>query len=305
MGALGGVVRRRLWLVVLATVVALGAALFYSRHQQEQYQSTAVLLFRPVLLDVELTGVPLQVPSSDSTVESATDVGLVSQQNVRLVAAAQLGAPYTADSLKNQVSISPQDKSNLVGIQATANGPQQAARIANAIAGSYLQITGQQTVSDIHAAETHLRAQISDRTLTRAQRAALRAALIKLAVLASLGPQDVHLVQAAVPPSSNSPSSPKTVRNMVIGGIIGLVIGLALAFGVELSDKRLRRPEDVERETGLPLLATVPRSRRLRRPLRSRPLELQETEPFRRLASHLRHRPGDPKLRSVLVTSAA
>jgi Mrp family chromosome partitioning ATPase len=303
-GALAGILRRRLWLVVVAVIAAVGAALFYSHHQQKQYQSSAVLLFRQVLLDVQLTGVPLQVASGDATVESATDVGLLSQDNVRAGAAAQLGPPYTAGSLKNQVSIAPQDKSNLVAVQATAGTPQQAARIANAVAGSYLRIANQQIVSEIGAAQARVRSQISVRTLTRAQRTALRGALVKLSVLASLGPQNVHLVQAAVPPTS--PSSPKPVRNAVIGGIIGLVIGLALAFGVEQFDRRLRRPEEIERETGLPLLATVPRSRRLRRPQRTtKQLDIQETEPFRRLASNLRHRASDGAIRSVLITSSA
>jgi Mrp family chromosome partitioning ATPase len=302
-GALAGILRRRLWLVVVAVIAAVGAALFYSHQQPKQYQSSAVLLFRQVLLDVQLTGVPLQVPSSDATVESATDVGLLSQDNVRAGAAAQLGPPYTAASLKNQVNISPQNKSNLVEVQATADTPQEAARIANAVAGSFLQIANQQTVSDITAAQNRVRSQISVRNLTPAQRTTLRGALVKLSVLASLGPQNVHLVQPAVPPTS--PSSPKPVRNAIIGGLIGLVIGLALAFGVEQFDRRLRRPEEIERETGLPLLATVPRSRWLRRPQRTtKRLDIQDTEPFRRLASNLRHRTDDGAIRSVLITSS-
>ena len=90
-GALAGILRRRLWVVILAIVVAIAAALVYSHSQRKQYQSTAVLLFRTVLLDVQLTGVPLQLPASDPTVESATDIGLLSGENVRSLAAAQLG----------------------------------------------------------------------------------------------------------------------------------------------------------------------------------------------------------------------
>lgn len=301
-GALAGVLRRRFWLVVVAAVVAVGAALFYSHEQQKKYQSNSVLLFRQVLLDVQLTGNPLQVLPTDQAEASATNVGLLSQDNVRVAAAAALGPPYTATSLKNAVSISPQSTSDLVAIQATADTPPEAARIANAMSTAYLQIANQQIVSEINAAEDRVRSQIGARRLTKLQRATLRAALIKLTVLASLGPQNVHLVQPAVAPTS--PSSPKTIRNAVIGGIVGLVIGLALAFGVEQFDRRLRRPEEVERETGLPLLATVPRSRRLRRQPLAKQLHTQDTEPFRQLASRLRHRPGEREVRSVLITSS-
>ena len=147
-----------------------------------------------------------------------------------------------------------------------------------------------------------MRSQINVRGLKPNERAVLTAALTKLSVLSSLGPSNVHLVQPAVPPTS--PSSPKSIRNAIIGGLAGLVIGLALAFGVEQFDRRLRRPEDIEAETGLPLLASMPRSRTLRRPLGpSRIVAASDTEPFRRLASTLRHLSHDRPIRSVLVTS--
>lgn len=302
LGALAGIVRRRLWLVIVSVVVGIGVALVLSSAQQKQYQSTSVLLFRQVLLDIQLTGTPLQLPSSDPTVESATDVGLVDQENVRAGAAQQLGPPYTSENLKSHVNISPQGKSNLVGVQATAGSPDEAARIANVVANQYLRIASQQTVAEITAAEDRVRSEINARKLTRVQREALQTALTKLSVLSSLGPENVHLVQPAVAP--NSPSSPKPVRNAVIGGLAGLLLGLALAFGTEQFDERLRDPREIESETGLPLLAAVPKSRALRRPgSANNLLDPRDTEPFRRLASKLRHLEGDRQIRSVLVTS--
>lgn len=302
LGALAGILRRRAWLIVVSVVVAVAAALFYSNSQPTQYQSTAVLLFRQVLLDVQVTGGLLQLPSSDATVESATDVGLISQENVRAAAAQQLGSPYTADSLNGQVNISPQGKSDLVGVQATGSTPVEAARIANTVAAAYIRIADQQIVSEITAAEDRVRSQVNINQLRPSQRATLQAALTKLSVLASLGPDNVHLVQPAVPPSS--PSSPKPVQNAVLGGIVGIVIGLALAFGTEQFDRRLRRVDEVERETGLPLLAAVPRSQVLRRPIwDTERLDASDTEPFRRLASSLRHLAADSQIRSVLITS--
>ena len=302
LGALAGIIRRRLWLVIVSIIVGIGVALALSSAQQKQYQSTAVLLFRQVLLDIQLTGTPLTVPSSDATVESATNVGLLDQESVRAGAAQQLGPPYTADYLKKRIDIATEGKSNLVGIKATANSPEEAARVANTVANAYLRLASQQTVAQIISAEDRVRSQINTRKLTVAQRNALQAALTKLSVLASLGPENVHLVQAAVPP--DTPSAPKPARNAIIGGLAGLLLGLALAFGTEQFDKRLRSPEEVERETGLPLLASVPKTRALRRSAkRPQTFDPRDTEPFRRLASKLRHLEGDRPIRSVLVTS--
>ena len=302
LGAIGGILRRRLWLVVVAVIAGIGFSILFSKSQPTKYQATATLLYRSVYLDVQLTGVPLQIGSGDPTRDLATNMGLISEEDVRAEAAQQLGPPYTADSLKPTVSVSEQGKTDLVGVQATAGTPTEAARIANAVAGSYLRITNQQIVSEITAAQARVRSQINVRGLRPSQRQALTAALTKLSVLSSLGAENVHLVQPAVPPTS--PSSPKTTRNAIIGGLAGLVIGLALAFGAEQFDRRLRRPEEVEAETGLPLLASIPKSRTLRRPLGpSGTIAASDSEPFRQLASTLRHLSRDRAIRSVLVTS--
>lgn len=55
------------------------------------------------------------------------------------------------------------------------------------------------------------------------------------------------------PPTSNS----RLVR-ILVGGILGLFLGLATGFTVEIWDDRLRRRERVEEVTGLPVVAEVP-----------------------------------------------
>lgn len=298
-GAFGAIVRRRAWIVVLAVLAALASAFVFTSLQDKKYESTAVLLFRQVLLDVQLTGVPLVAPGNDATVESATNVGLVSQENVRVAAVARLGPGFTPSSLEDQLTIEPQKKSDLIGIEATADSPQEAARIANAVAASYLAIANEQSVSRINAAADRVRQTISSRRMSQSQRRDLRDSLVKLNVLASLGPQNVQLAQSAAPP--RKAASPNLLLNLLIGGLVGLVIGLALAFGVEHFDRRLRSPEELERDAGLPLLAVVPRSSRLKTPQAG--TWQQDAEPFRQLASVLRHRADDREIRSVLLAS--
>jgi Mrp family chromosome partitioning ATPase len=302
LSALAGVLRRRLWIVALTTLLGIGAAIVFSKVESKQYSSTAVLLFRPVLLDVDLTGAPLQLPNGEPTREAATNVALVSGENVRVGAAQRLGPSYTASSLKNKVSISSEGKSDLVGVQATAGSPGEAAHIADAMANEYIALAQQSIATEIKVAEAKVRAQVPAKNLTAAERQALRAALTKLAILGSLGPQDVHLSQPATPPTN--PSSPKTLENALIGGIAGLIIGLALAFAAEQLDTRLHDVGDVERETRLRLLGTVPRSRRLRNPLgKDGRLELPDADAFRLLSANLRHQTGNREIRTVLVTS--
>jgi Mrp family chromosome partitioning ATPase len=302
LSALAGVLRRRAWIVALATVLGIGAAIVFSKVESKQYSSTAVLLFRPVLLDVDLTGAPLQLPNGEPTREAATNVALVSEESVRVGAAQRLGPPYTASSLKNKVSISSEGKSDLVGVQATAGSPGEAAHIANAMANEYIALAQQSIATEIKVAEARVRAQVPAKNLTASERQALRAALTKLAILGSLGPQDVHLSQPAALPTG--PSSPKTLENALIGGIAGLILGLALAFAAEQLDTRLHDVGDIERETRLRLLGSVPRSRRLRNPLgKDGRLEQPDADAFRLVSANLRHQTGNREIRTVLVTS--
>src|SRR5947209_12050821 len=69
LAALLRMLRRRLPLIVLAPIIALGAAYAIAKSQHKAYTGTSVLLFKPLLLDVQLTGVPLQLQSSDPATE--------------------------------------------------------------------------------------------------------------------------------------------------------------------------------------------------------------------------------------------
>jgi capsular polysaccharide biosynthesis protein len=55
-------------------------------------------------------------------------------------------------------------------------------------------------------------------------------------------------------------ASPKTKINVLAGGILGLVIGVLVAFMLEYLDDTLKTSADVERWTGLPTLGTIPAS---------------------------------------------
>ena len=55
-----------------------------------------------------------------------------------------------------------------------------------------------------------------------------------------------------------APTSSSRLVRTLIGGILGLVLGLASGFIVEVWDDRLRRRERVEEVTGLPVVAEVP-----------------------------------------------
>ncbi|MBI4491434.1 MAG: hypothetical protein HY690_01415 [Chloroflexi bacterium] len=61
-------------------------------------------------------------------------------------------------------------------------------------------------------------------------------------------------------------SWPQTRVLVLAAGLLGLVLGLVLVFGLEYLDDTLKTPEDVERYLGLTTLGAVPLDRRIERP---------------------------------------
>ena len=85
----------------------------------------------------------------------------------------------------------------------------------------------------------------------------LRGRREELVTLQAVQTGDVEVSQAAVPPLD--PSSPRPVRNAVIGGALGLLLGLLIATLLGRMDQRLRTDEDAAAVFGAPILGRVPK----------------------------------------------
>jgi capsular exopolysaccharide synthesis family protein len=127
----------------------------------------------------------------------------------------------------------------------------------------------------------------------------------QLEVLGALQTGNAELVQPAVAPES--PSSPKTARNIALGLLLGIFLGVGLALLREELDRRVRDIDDVEELFGLPVLGTIPQSRAI--PELDPGKELvptgMEGEAFRMLRANLRYFNVDREIKTILVTSAA
>ncbi len=281
----------------------MAAAFVFAKVQHKQYESSAQLLFQPLYLDVTLTGEPLQLPSANPTTESGTDVGLVQLPQVRDLAAATLGHGYTASGLKNDISVSASNSTNIVTVTGKAPDPQTAALIANTMANSYVDYRRGQLVAAVQAAEKEVISQQNAPGVLPAEVALLHTDYTRLVLIGAVQPDDVQLVSAAQP--ATTPSSPKTALYVVIGGLLGLVLGLAIAFGTEALDRRVRQPDELEEALDLPLLATVPTSKALRRGnALGRGFSGGEAEAFRFLRENVHYGEDDGEHRCLVITSA-
>ncbi len=76
-------------------------------------------------------------------------------------------------------------------------------------------------------------------------------------VSAGLKASNIRVVEPAEIPKS--PVRPRVVLNLALGVILGLVVGVGLAFFQEYLDNTLKTPEEVERLVRLPSLGVIPK----------------------------------------------
>ena len=290
---------------MLCIVLAAGAAFAFSRYETKQYTATASLVFNEAQVSQQILGLQPTV-SGDSQSQQATNVQLVQLGSTATKTASVLDHGLTKQTVKDSLDISAVANTDVVNISATSTSPSLAAAIANTYSDQFVRSERGRNRQQFRAALALVKqrlAALSPRQRSSPSGRDLEDRAHSLTILAGINSGDVHIAQVASVPTS--PSSPRVVRNTIIGAVLGLLIGLAVAFLIERFDRRLWHPDELEESFGLPVLGTIPDSKALARGGRSEDLPPPESEAFRMLRGRLRHFDIDRKFNSVLVTSGA
>lgn len=298
---------RRAPLILLLTVV--GGVLGYgvSSLQEDKYSATASLLFRDPGFEQSLFGSSV-FESTDPNRDAATNVRLVSLEVVADLTAEDIGG-LTGDDVTDSVSVEQEGQSDVVSATAIDEDPEFAAELANAFAVNYVAFRQQADRAKIREAQDLVETELDslpseDRSSDEGD--SLRQQLSRLGTLAAIQTGNAEVVQQASVPED--PSSPKPLRNGIIGALIGLVVGLVLAGLLERLDRRLREPEEFEAVYGIPVLSALPESEALGLGKTNgsiAAIPIAEQEALRMLRTQLRYFNVDREIRTVMVTSAS
>ena len=263
------VVGRRWRLIVCALIVGVLASSAYVIASPKVYEANVQIF---VSTAVTGTGTAADLAQGNSftqaRVQSYTSVA--NSQAVTQAVITQLGLTIPATTLAKQISADAPLNKVLVNLHVHDGDPVVAARIANAVA-----------------------TQFSAAVELLEQTAAAIQSPIRLTV--------TH--PARVP---TTPISPRTKLDIGIGVLIGLVVGLGLAFLREALDNTIRDRDELEEEVGLAVLGSVPWDKQIA----ATPISFRgdahggRAESFRQLRVNLEFIEVDNPPRVIAVTSA-
>lgn len=259
------ILRAQWWLVALCALVAAAAGFAWGHTRDATYESHARVL---VVQPNAAAGLGAGQPFLDPTRERATDLQLVTSPVVARRVVRDLKLKHASPGqLLAGVTATANGDSNVIDIGYSAGKAGKTSAIVNAFADEFVAFRRATDTKRYAAAQATVRKRLA--ALRRggvngSEVTQLKTQARQLALLGSLQTGGAQVVQRAAGPGAESASD--TRRLTIITALIGLLLGLALAFLRDRLDPVLRDEDAVRAAApGVPILATIPRPGRRNR----------------------------------------
>ena len=299
----------RRWLILVVAAVIVAFATLRSAAQDDQYEAASKVL---VGQTDPVNGLfPGAGAVKDPDRVARTNLELIESETVADQVSQSLTTttnPPGPSELLDMMDADIEDDSDVISINVRDEDPDLAAEIANVWATQFARVRDRASRRNlenaIDRAETELEALPPEDAASPRGRTIERR-LSDLEIAAALQGSVVEVVDRADVP--DDPVEPNPGTTFLLSTPIGLLVGLLLALLVSFIDRRLKREEQVEAITQMPVVASIPR--RSERLIRRRAgsgvwADPVEAEAYGRLATNLRFFNFDRQVKTVLVTSA-
>lgn len=329
-------VLKRWWLFALIVpVVTIGTYLYYA-HKPKVYESAAQLYVQPSTLEELVFGNQTDAQSriedfalliQTSRVSERAEKLLIAEAEEKQAAATHKGKgagakkgkqPSPAPATVPPGAVPPGtigaeaiEKSSFLVVSAQSSTPQGAARLANAYANAFAEMQRQKIGTEARKgaeAATERLHELGKKTANENsnRREGLEQQIEELNLIASQPASSggVSLVQAATPdplPIGHNPTG-----DAIFAFVVGLMLAIGAAYGLEFLNRRINRIEDVEEVYDLAVLTEIPQVP-TPAPHAQHGVTMAKAlhGPFHRLQTNLEMQARERPLRTIVVASAA
>jgi Mrp family chromosome partitioning ATPase len=260
------VLRRQRLLIAVITLACTGLALAHALTKDSVYVASTQIQFRDPLADLNIVGITGDnIPELAPNQRSALNAQLLTRSEVTRRVAKDLKARVSPAGLRAAISANVDPQTNLVNLQASWGNAKFAAALANAYANAVRDVEVHDFRQRLRRAENALEQQLriarQDLAGGTAAGAAAAGASFRVAALEQNRTQVRALERVADPVQiagraqvPGAPTSPRPVRDGILGFVLGLVLGLLVAFIRDALDRRLRTSQEVHDELHVPVL---------------------------------------------------
>ena len=282
------IVWRWLWLIVLGTVLAGGAAFLVSRNTQPVYSASATLLINQSSAYGAGNGDYMSLLASERLARTYTE--LLRTPKVLDVVIDRLALPITSGKLAKRMQVQVVRDTQLLKVTVEDTDPELAADIANTTAQVFRDMNEAQQLGRYTALKDSLTSQIQeveqDIASTQIELDALRGPLspteearrtqlqttlaqyrgnytsltnnlTQVRLAEAQATSGIVVAQEAEAPTA--PVRPRTAANTALAAVVGALLALGMAFFIEYLDDTVKSPDDVEQVAQVPTLGLIAR----------------------------------------------
>jgi capsular exopolysaccharide synthesis family protein len=271
---IGTILWRGKWLMAISLAACIALAVFVTKTSAKVYAASAVIQVNAPSSQTTDTFQNQQASQAlaKTYATEVTDRNFLAKIRDRVA-----NGRYTVGELKGRISAGAVQDTTLVRMTVEESSPAAAASLASDVAQAFLQVVRQDAVlrnnnqaREIQDQITQVTNEIDELTKTggspeklRSDRLAQAALTDQLAAIRGDAARQGGSVSLTAPPTASSaPIRPRPVLNIAAGVMLGLLLGVLLAWLRSRLDRALRSPDEAEELLAAPVLATIPLRKR-------------------------------------------
>jgi Mrp family chromosome partitioning ATPase len=253
------VVRRYKRLILAIALLVPIVAYVVSAQQAKVYRATSEVLLNRQDLGSTLTGIPTPSTLTDPVRYANTQAQLARVPDVVSAAVERAAIPgVDADKLTANSDAGADQDTDILTLGVNDGDPEAASSLATAYAEAFVAYKLKTETGSLASARREIQARLGElRKVGASDTDTYRQLVEQASNIRTL--EYLQLPASVVRPALGAAQiAPTPKRNAILGLLLGLMLGLGAAFGLNAFDRRIRDADEVERELQIPLLAKLP-----------------------------------------------